>query len=119
MRDKDGRAAQHDLAEVLEDLLLSVGIDARKRVIENEDTWVADDGARDRGALLLSAGERDATLAHHSLVLFRELFDVGRNAGTRCGAANILNTRSLSAERDVLADGVGEEECLLRHETNV
>src|SRR4051812_44723568 len=80
MRDKDGRTAQHHLAEMLEDLLLGVGIDARERVIEDENPWVADDGARDRSALLLSAGERDATLPHHGLVLFRELFNVGRNA---------------------------------------
>src|SRR4051812_19576932 len=36
MRNKDGRAPQHDLAEMLEDLLFGVGIHARERVIEDE-----------------------------------------------------------------------------------
>ena len=43
---------------MIQDAFLSVRIDAGKSVIENENPRIANDGARDRGPLLLSTRER-------------------------------------------------------------
>jgi len=45
MRDKNGRAALHDFAEMVEDLVFRVSIHAGKRVVENQNARIANDGA--------------------------------------------------------------------------
>ena len=48
------------LPQALEDLLLGLGVDGGERVVEDEDARVDGERAREGGALLLPAGERDA-----------------------------------------------------------
>ena len=55
MRDEDRGAATHDFAQMIEDFFFGVGVDAGERVVEDEDTRVAQDGPRDRSALLALA----------------------------------------------------------------
>src|SRR5215467_1442568 len=62
MRDEDGRAAFHHVAQVIENFVFGLCIDAGKRIIQNQDARIADEGARDRSALFLSARECDAAL---------------------------------------------------------
>ena len=64
-------------SEVIGSLLRPAGlVDARKRVVEDEDGRVDDERARQGYALLLPAGERDAALPHHRVVAVRKIGDV-------------------------------------------
>src|ERR1700751_4278039 len=63
MRNQNGGAAAHDAGQSREDALFGEGVDARKRVIQNQDAGIAQYGARDSDALLLAARKREAALA--------------------------------------------------------
>src|SRR5215468_1125182 len=119
MRDENGRAAAHDFAQVIQDLVFGLRIDARERVIENHDARIADDGTRNGGALLLAAGEGEATFPHHGRVFVGEAFDVDSDVGGLGGGVDGLIGGMLHAERNVLPDRVAKEERFLRHETDV
>ena len=49
------------------DLLLGLGVERRGRLVEQQDARVLQDGAGDRDALLLAAGELQAALADHGV----------------------------------------------------
>ena len=72
--DEDGGAPAHDFAEMIEDFVFGVGVDAGEGVVEDEDAGAAEKGAGDGGALLLASGESDAALADGGVVAFRESF---------------------------------------------
>ena len=55
VRNEDRGAAAHDLAQMIQDLVFRVRVDARQRVVQNQNARIANDSARDGGALLLSA----------------------------------------------------------------
>src|SRR5262245_24310152 len=72
MRDEDGRTAFHHLTKMIEDAFFGIRIYAGKRVVEDEDARIPNDGPGYGGALFLSAGERDAAFSDHGFVLERE-----------------------------------------------
>ncbi len=117
--DEDGGAAFHDSLEAAEDSLFGVGVDAGEGIVEDEDLWIADDGAGDGGALLLAAGEGEAAFADFGVEAFGEFENLGADVSDGGGFLNLLGRCVGSAEGDVLADGLGEEECLLRDEADV
>ena len=94
----------HDFAQMVEDLVFGLRVDAGESVVEDQDARVADEGAGDGGALLLSAGEGDAALADHRVVAFGEAFDVGGDVGGFGGISGSLRRWRLDSEGDVLAD---------------
>ena len=54
VRDQNCGASLHDIFEALENALFGEGVYARQGVIEDQDLWIAQDGARDGDALLLA-----------------------------------------------------------------
>src|SRR5947207_5163639 len=76
VRDDEARALAHHAAQLRENFLLGVGVDGRESVVEYENPRLAEDGARNRRALLLPAGERDAALADERVEAFGELAHV-------------------------------------------
>ena len=80
---------------------------------------IANEGASDCGALLLSAGERDAALADHGVIAFGKAFDVSCDVGRFRRVVNVLIGGRVDAEGDIFADAVAEQESLLRHESDV
>src|SRR5690348_12290153 len=62
VRDRDGRAALGQAVERLLHGALGLVVQRARRLVEDEDGWVSQDGARDRDALLLAAGEAVAAL---------------------------------------------------------
>jgi len=70
-----------------------------------------------------ASGERDAPLAHHRVVAFRETFDFAREVG-RLGRRFHIGEGCLAfflpnAERNVCADGVAKKKRFLRNKANV
>ena len=108
-------AAAHDAAQAAENALFGLRIDARKRVVEDQDARIADDRAGQSGALFLAAGKRDTALADHGVVLRGEFLHVAVEAGDFGGFADAIEIASGHSEGDVFADGFAEEIGVLRH----
>ena len=103
---------------MVKDFFFSVGIDARKRVVQHQDARIANDGAGDGGALLLPAGKRDAALPDQRLVLIGEAFDIGGDIGSLGSGPHLLVRSVFHAKSDVLTHSIAEQKCLLRHKAN-
>ncbi len=72
MRDHEGRPAFAQAAQAVLDHLLALGVEARRRLVENQHARVGQDRAGDRHALALSARQLDAALADDCLVALGE-----------------------------------------------
>ena len=88
--DEDGGASAHDFAQVVEDFVFGVGVDAGEGVVENQNARAAQQGAGDGRALLLASGERDAALADRGVVAFGEAFDVVGDVGGFGGGFDVF-----------------------------
>ena len=75
VRDDDRRPPAHDLAQPGADLRLGRRVDRRGRVVEDEDSRIDEQRARDRDPLSLPARERDPALADDRVVAVRQLLD--------------------------------------------
>ena len=69
--DQQGRAARHHLRQGLVDLVLDAGVDGGGGVVEEKQPGVGEDGAGERDALALAAGEGQAVLADLGVVAVR------------------------------------------------
>src|ERR1043165_1132453 len=82
VRDEDGGTSAHLLAQVIEDLLFCVGVNAGKGIVKHHDARIANQSAGNSGTLLLAAGQRNATLADHGAELLWEGGDFGSYVGS-------------------------------------
>ena len=87
--DEDGGASAHQVAEVVEDFVFSVGVDGREGVVEDENAGAAEDGAGDGGALLLASGEGDAALADCCVIAVGEGLDIVSDVGGLGGGVDL------------------------------
>src|SRR5262245_33935220 len=76
VRNENRRAPLHDLAQMIENLVFGMGIDAGERVVENQNSRAPQQRARDRSALFLAAGEGDSALADRRCVALWETLDI-------------------------------------------
>src|SRR5258708_27020813 len=104
---------------MVQDLVFGVGIYAGERIVENQDAWVANDGASYCRTLFLPSRKSNAALAHHGLILFGKFFDVGSNICRFRRRTNILIGSIFPSERNILPYGFTEQESFLRHETGL
>ena len=95
--DEDGGASLHDLAEMVEDFVFGVGVDAGEGVVEDQDAGAAEEGAGYGGALLLASGEGDAALAYRGVVAFGETFYVLGDVGGFGGGLDVVGVASPSS----------------------
>ncbi len=117
-----GKAMRHDqrgaaFAQSLHRLLhgpLAFGIECRGRLVQQQDRRVAQDGAGDGDALLLPAGQHDATFAHEGIVALRQgAQEIMRGSGA--GGRDHLGLGRLGAAKaDVLGGGGGKDHRVLR-----
>ncbi len=119
MRDHHRRPALEQRLERVLDQPLGLRIDARRRLVEDQDRRVVGQRAREREQLALPGGEIVAPLAH-------------RAPSSRPGAGDELvgvhvreprprrarATISVAAERDVVRDVAGEEHHVLEHDAD-
>ena len=73
MGDQQGRAARHDLAQRLVDLVLDAGVHGGGGVVEEQQPGVGEDRAGEGDALALAAGEGEAVLADLGVVAVGQL----------------------------------------------
>ncbi len=76
VRDRDRGAARREGVDGLLHGLLGLRVQGAGRLVEDEDGRVPQDGAGDRQALLLAAGEAVAALPHHGVVAVGQRHEV-------------------------------------------
>ena len=103
---------------VLDDLFRFI-IERARRLVENQDARIADQGAGDGDALALAARQARAVLAHHGVVAF------GQFANEIVGARQFrhgddgINGQRRVAQGDVVAHGAVEEDIFLQHHADL
>ncbi len=115
MRDDQHGAPLHEVAQRLLDHELALGIEVRRRLVEDQDRRILEEGAGDGQALALAAAEPHAALAHQRGVALRAGQDELLGVGLARRAVDRLGRRRRVAVGDVVLDRVAEEKRLLRH----
>ena len=116
VRDEHDRAPLHDGAQGVVDGLLGPGVDRARRIVEHEDPGVAQDGACQRDALPLPAGQAQAALADDRVVAPREGHHEVVGLGGARGRLDLVVRGIRCAVGDVVAHRLGEQERVLeRH----
>src|SRR5437870_11385578 len=93
MRDDERSAAAHQVAEAFLNQCFGFRVEARRGFVENQDSRIGQNGARDGDALLLSAGEFYATFANDGVVFFVEAFAEFVNSRYATGFEDLRVTR--------------------------
>src|SRR5437762_6887837 len=108
-----------ELFERLLNLLFRFGIERRRRLVEEKNWRVFQDGACYRETLLLATGEETALVTDDCLVAFRLRHDeIMSKCGARC-FINFLRRGVEPSELDIFENGVVEQKCFLSHETDL
>ncbi len=100
------------------DVRLDLGVDRGGGVVEDQHVGVAQDGAGERDALALTAGECQALFANHRGVAVRQRGDEPIRLRHPRGPSDLLDRRVGAAVRDVGRDRVGEQVRLLEDEAD-
>ncbi len=108
-----------DPLHVLLDDALALVVERARRLVEDQDARIGDEGAGDGDALALAARQRAAALADDGVVAFRQLEDEVVRAGELGGGDDALHRRRRIGERDVVADGAVEQHVLLQHDADL
>src|SRR5262245_48082765 len=115
MRDYERRAASPQGAKPVADHRLALAVEARRSLVEDEETWIRQDRARDGDSLTLAAGKLHASFTDDGVVLLLELL---RKLVYVCHARDrpdLLVGRPGFAVGDVLSDRSVEEKIVLHH----
>ena len=108
----------HRLAQADADPGLGARIDGGGRVVEDQDPRVDRERARDRQPLALAAREPDPALADHRVVAVRQLLDEFVRLREPRDPLDLGVVEVGRAEGDVLPDGRGEQERILRDDAD-
>ena len=119
VRDQDRRASHEDPPQRVVDLGFDPRVDGGRRVVEQQDPWVAEQRAGQCDPLTLAAGEREPLLADDRLVPVRETGDELVGLDRAGGGLDVFVTRVGAGERDVVPDGVGEQERVLEDDADL
>jgi hypothetical protein len=119
MGDDEGGAACQEPPEGDLDSALRADVHTRRCLVEDQDARIGEQGACEGDELTLAQGQPRSALGHLRLVPVLEGGDELVRADSLRGC-NDLRLRCVGApERDVLADGPGEEEALLGNDSEL
>src|SRR5450755_4040119 len=119
MGDEDGGAAAHDTPQLFEYLLFGVGIDTRERIVEDQDSGIANQRACYGCSLFLSARERYSAFPNHGLKAARELFEFASDVSGLGGASDLVISGRSNTKGDVLAQRFTEQKRFLRNKADI
>ena len=116
MRDDERRPPGAQRLQAVLDHCFALAVEARRRLVEDQDLRVGENRARDRDALPLAARQPDAALADDRVVALLEALDelvAVRDAAHR---SDLLARGVRLRVGDVLGDRAVEEEVVLQHD---
>src|SRR5581483_6132652 len=94
-------------------------VDGARRLVEDEDARVGEERPREGDELALAEREPEAALAELRVVAVLELLDELLGADCTRGRGNLLARCVGPAEGEIVRDGAGEEEALLRDDAEL
>ena len=115
VRDDEGRAPLAQRIERPLDLALGLGIERARRLVEDQDRRILQDGARNGDALAFAARKRLAPFADHELIAARLLHDEVVGFGQPRRALDFRIGRIRAPDADVFGNGAVEEAGILEH----
>ena len=115
VRDHEHRLAGHQRAQAVLDMALGDRVQRTGRLVEQEDRRVLEDGARERDALPLAAGELHAALADQRRIAFLGLADELVRVRLARRRPHLLVARVQPAVADVLEQAAMEQHRVLRN----
>ena len=98
------------------DRLLSLHVEVRSALVEDQDPGPAIERPREQHTLLLATGERRTHVPDQALVAHRHAFDVGFDLGEIRALAHPRHVDLLVEPRDVLGERALQEAVILRDE---
>src|SRR5256885_17191383 len=110
MRDDEGCAAGAQRPEAVLDHRLTLAVEARGSLVENQDAGIGENGASDGHPLALTAGEAHAALADDRVVLLFERLDEFVAVRDAADSLDLFSICVRLGERDVLRNRPVEEE---------
>ena len=116
MRDHQHRLALDELRQGPLDLELVLRVGEGRRLVQHQDGRVLQDGPGDADALLLPAGQVDATRADGGAVPVGEALDELVALGSTRRGDHLVVRRVRPPDPDVVHHGVEEQEVVLEHE---
>lgn len=116
--DQNG-AVFHDAIEGLLDESFGFGIEGGGGFIEDENTGIMKDGAGDRDALALTAGQINSAFTDPGFVTLGKLFDELMGVGDFGGSDDLIAIVAHLSKGDVLGDRTGEQDGVLGDDANL
>src|SRR3712207_1622019 len=114
-----GRLPGHEAIQGFLDLRLAPGVEARHRLVQDQDGGVPDDGPGDGDPLSLPPREGVAPLADDGLVALFEIHYEVVGVGRLGGLDNLLRCSVQLPVGDVLLDGGAEEDRVLEDDPDL
>ncbi len=113
--DQQRRPATHDLSQRGMDLGLDPDVNRGRRVVQDQDGRVGQQGASQRDPLTLPAGEGEPLLTDDRVVAVREIADEAVRPGCPGRGHNRGVSRVRTSVADVGTNRVGEQKTVLEH----
>ena len=115
MRDEEEGASLPQALDSRADELGALGIEIRRRLVEDDEGRVAQERARERDPLQLAGGKWAAAVSDDGLVPVGQLVDECVGSGERRRGPDIAVRRAVASEPDVVGHGAAEQGRPLRH----
>src|SRR6185503_16910269 len=119
VRDDEGGAAVAQRLEAVLDHRFALAVEARGRLVEDQDPRIGEDGAGDRHALALAARQLDAALADDRVVALLELLDELVGVRDAADLFDLFQRRVRTTVAEVLGNGAVEQEIVLQHDAEL
>ena len=119
MRDHQAGLASHQPIQGLAHFAFALDVQAGHRLIQNQDGGIANEGAGDGDALLLSAGESRAAFADDRVITIFQFADELVGIGGPGRRPNLLLAGLRFAVGNVFVDGRSEENGLLEDDADL
>jgi len=119
MGDRDHGLAGSERLQSKLNLFFRFGIERGRGLVEKKDGGILQNRARDREALLLTAGKEHPFVADNGVVLMWLLQDELMCVGHLSCVVHFFAASIEPAEKNVVVDGIVKQKCVLRHQSDL
>ena len=116
VRDDQDRLVADQAGQRRLDERLVLDVQTGRRLVEQDDGRILEEGARNGNALALTARKGAAVFADVGVPLVRELFGKFVAVGKLCRREDLLIRRILAAEADILQNGIVKQRDVLEND---
>ena len=119
MGDHDDRSAFHQLSQGVNHQVLRFGVECSRRLVQDHDWAIANDGARDANTLALASRKRVSAFAYDGVVTVRHATDEFVGVGYFRGGNDLFVGGAGAPVSDIFANCTTEQNRLLQYEADL